>query len=273
MVRLVCAKRKTGKHHTKSEAKTAASLKSITATMTSIPLTANTIQSYLGGESFNYCQEISSIHLEYDVEQDVANVQASIPASTTNRGSYEIAVSLRSNGRSILGSSCSCPVGYRCKHIYKVLCRIARSAQEPIHGPDQHHRARAARQRRLADQMEHASVFIAFTCKSELDSGSDYRRSYFVKDNFDQQVLGVFFSKRQANQCAKEYVQDELGYDVDDEYMDDDEDDDEMDDADDDTASFVWDGSDDGLYDDGNEFDKVWVERRAVEDASQQFHR
>ena len=51
--------------------------------------------------------------------------------------------------------------------------------------------------------------------------------------------------------------------------MDEDDDDDE---ADDEEEPFVFDGSDFGEYDDENAFDKVWVERRAIQDASSQFH-
>ena len=44
------------------------------------------------------------------------------------------------------------------------------------------------------------------------------------------------------------------------------------DEDDDDEASFVFDGSDIGEYED-NAFDKVWVEQRAIEDASPHFHK
>ena len=104
----------------------------------------------------------------------------------------------------------------KCKHVHKVLCRIAESSSRPIGGPDQSHLAHVEKRQRLAEQMEHGSVYIAFACKSEMDSGSDFRRSFYVKESFDQEVLGVFFSKKQANQCAKEYVQNELGHEIDD---------------------------------------------------------
>lgn len=229
----------------------------------------STIRSYLGTDDFNWCQDIASIHLEYDVDENEASVEARIPSSTTRQGHCVISVRLRPNGSSILGSSCTCPIGYKCKHIYKVLCRIASSPQNPISGPDQRHRERLARRQRYADQMEHASVYIALHCKSEMDSGSDFRRSYYVKDNFDQEILGVFFSVTQANECAKDYCRDELGLDMD----DDEDDEDDMEEDDDDAEPFVYDGSDDGECDEDNAFDKVWVECRAIEDASPQFHR
>ena len=44
-----------------------------------------------------------------------------------------------------------------------------------------------------------AVVYIAFTCKSEFETG-DYRYSYFHKDKFDEEMLGVFFHlNRQIN--------------------------------------------------------------------------
>ena len=46
----------------------------------------------------------------------------------------------------------------------------------------------------------------------------------YVKDNFDQEVLGVFFSKAEDNCCANDYVEEGLGHEAD---KDDDEDDDE----------------------------------------------
>jgi len=120
--------------------------------------------------------------------------------------------------------------------------------------------------------MEHASVYIALSCKSEIDSGSDYRRSYFIKENFDQQILGVFFSKSLANECAKNYVRDDLEYDLGEDDDDMDEEEEEEVDSDDEEC-FNWDSSDFGEYDDNNAFDKVWVEQRAIEDASPRFRR
>ena len=237
--------------------------------MTSIPLQYATIRSYLGTTDFNSCQEISRIHLEYNVDRNEAEVEARIPAATTRQGEYRISVRVRPNGSAILGSRCSCPVGSKCKHIFKVLRRVARSSQEPICGPAPgHSRAdRRAASRRRSEMLEHASVYLACACKSELDSGSDFMVSMYVKDNYDQEILGVFFSKQMANQCAKEHVL-ELGYELD---AEDNEEDEDLDS--DDEENFVWDGSDFGECNDENSFDKVWVERHAIEDASRRFHR
>ena len=112
----------------------------------------------------------------------------------------------------------------------------------------------------------HAHVYLAITSRSEADSGSDYRRLRYVKENYDQEILGVFFSLALANDCARSYVEDELGRDLHDE--EEEEEEEEEDDLDD----FVWDGSDEGIYEeDSNSFRKVWVECRAIEDATPRF--
>jgi hypothetical protein len=82
--------------------------------------------------------------------------------------------------------------------------------------------------------MRRASVCIARVCKSEFDSGSDYRRSYFAMDNYDQEILGVFFSNSQANQCAKKYVKKDLSHNFPD------DDDDEVNDME--GTTMIWTG-------------------------------
>ena len=62
-------------------------------------------------------------------------------------------------------------------------------------------------------------MYIAFTCKSEFESG-DYRYSYFHKDKFDEEMLGVFFSLEQANKCARNYTTEEFGVNLDDDDFD-----------------------------------------------------
>jgi hypothetical protein len=108
----------------------------------------------------------------------------------------------------------------------------------------------------------------------------------FLKESFDQDILGIFFSLAKANQCAKAYVRDELGHGIDDDSDEDnseeaeedhDDDDDSNDDDDDSNGSddsdcdeeFAW---EDENYE-GHEFDKVWVESYAIGDASRKFHK
>jgi hypothetical protein len=78
-----------------------------------------------------------------------------------------------------------------------------RSNTCPIHN-DPFFSQRAAKLARVAAAAEHASVYIAFACKADMDSGSDYRYSATCKENFEQETLGVFFSVNAANRCAKE---------------------------------------------------------------------
>jgi hypothetical protein len=108
--------------------------------------------------------------------------------------------------------------------------------------------------------IKHASVYMAITCKSELHDERDFpRRSDLdLKENFDQEILGVFFSLAAANACAKAHCK-ELSGDEEDDDLDVDVDHDD----DDDLKLFRYGGSDD----DECCFDQVWVERRAIEDA------
>ena len=232
--------------------------------MTSICLQKATIDAYMGEERFNVCDDISRIHIA--VNGSEARVKACIPGSSTRR-TYVIDVTVRTNGQSILRTSCTCPVGYKCKHINKVLYRIRSSQTNPISGPSRHQINGAAQIQRGA------CVYLAITSKSEADSGSDYRYSRYIKDNFDQEILGIFFSLATANRCAKSYLENELGQDVDeDDEMDDKEDDKEDDEED--LEEFFWDGSDEGIFDedDCDAYNKVWVKCHAIEDASTRFH-
>lgn len=236
--------------------------------MTTIPLTTEIIRAHIGRQSFSGCDDIAKILCRTTATpENTASIEARIPASSTRQGSYSISIQVQSDGSRILSSTCTCPVGYKCKHIYKVLCRIASSRRDPLPGPSPQDLVREARRQQYAEQLEHASVYIAIACKSELDSGSDFRRSYYIKDNVDQEILGVFFSKRLANQCARDY----LGMDDEDEMDDDDDDDEDI--ESDDEASFTYDGSDEGDHDEENMYQKVWVERRAIEDATPRFRK
>lgn len=104
--------------------------------MTSIPFSRAAIQSYLGTEGYNSCQDICSIHVEhFDSARNEITVEGKIPASTTRQARYTITVKVPANGRSVLSTSCDCPVGHKCKHIHKVLYRIRASPQSPIQVP------------------------------------------------------------------------------------------------------------------------------------------
>ena len=162
----------------------------------------------------------------------------------------------------IVNSSCTCPVGYRgCKHINKVLLRIRNSRNSPIPSPSREHLEAQRRIRNQQIQMARgACVYIAYACKSE-PGGSDF--SYqSTKDKFDEETLGVFFSRRQANMCAKNYIINEL------ELLDDDDFNDEAMDY----YNFEYDGQEYGHEPSGyGYYHKVWVECKAIEDASPTF--
>ena len=243
--------------------------------MTTLRLKHETILKFLGGATeFNGCKEIRSIFCR-EATPNKVTVEAQMPALSTPWSTYTTCIIVEKDGSTIHRASCSCPVGRMCKHIHKVLLRIANSQNNPLPGPspqDLHREEERKRQlmqreeerKRKAAKMDHASVYIAIACKVEVDSGSDYNRSQYVKDNVDQEILGVFFSKRQANRCAKERAyQDE---DMDSEEEEGDEDGDDSVDVD----TFVNDPHDD--WDDDMMYEKVWVERRTIEDASYDFH-
>ena len=221
--------------------------------MTTIPLQVATIHRYMRETRFRPCEDIENVFLR--IEGGDAKVTARIPASSTRYGHYTIKARVQLDGTAIQSANCTCPIGLRCKHINKVLLHIA--GQVPIGGPDAENLQREERRRQYNRQMQHASVYLALACKSESDSGSDYRRSYYTKDNYDQEVLGVFFSPRQAVQCARAHVE-ELGY--------------EIGEDDDDEEHFEFDSEEIGEYDEDNASDRVWIEQFAIEDASPRFH-
>ena len=236
-------------------------------TMTIINLSTRTIENYMGACNyhFNGCDEISNVYCV--VNNATAHIKARIPGTSTGR-TYEINVTVQTDGRSIISTNCTCPIGHRCKHINKVLYRIRDSyGGTPIPGLTQQ---QIQQQANHAAQIQRgARVYLAITAKSECDSGSDYNYSRYRRENFDQEILGVFFSLNAANRCAKLYVRDDLGHD---EEFDDDMSDEEDDDDDDDNDEYCWDDEEDYCGDE-NAFTKVWVESRAIEDATAQFHR
>ena len=225
--------------------------------MTSLNLKPETVRIFLGGGSkFNGCKEIHSIFC-HDAAPSKVKVEAQIPTISISQANYTICIMLENDGSVIHRASCTCPIGQKCKHISKVLHRIIDSQKNPLPGPSPEVLQRETQRKRRADKMEQACVYIAIACKSEFDTGSDYGRSQYLKDNVDQEILGVFLSKRQANKCAKERAN---------------QDEEDTDDEDDDEELFESDEPDSGEYDDDMMFEKIWVERRVIEDASADFH-
>lgn len=122
-------------------------------------------------------------------------------------------------------------------------------------------------------------MWIAMTCKKKADDGDRRRYRYFGpdEDELDHQILGVFFSRIEADECAKEYVEKELDYKEDDDSDDDEMEKDDEDDDDDFQYSFEWDGEDYDIFEEDERFrmlySKVWVERYAIEDATIHFRK
>jgi len=231
--------------------------------MTTIRLRSRTIRNYMGDDIFSGCKKISNIHVENEVRTNRVKVEANIRGTSTySNYSIHIWLSLRSENSIIVDSSCTCPVGDRCKHINKVLQRIHDSRRNPIPGPSRQHREMQVRRQNAENQVDRgACVYIAFSCKSEPETGDWHRHMPpQTKDKFDEKMLGVFFSQRKANRCARNYVRNDLGFDLSD---DDDEDEDE-------DYNFEYDSSELEEFD--QYYEKVWVECKAVEDASARFH-
>lgn len=222
--------------------------------MTSIPLKHETVQRYMNlGEErkFNGCTEIQCIFCSEDTPGQIT-VEAQIPAISTPKP-FTISVVVEKDGSVIHRTSCNCPVLIKCKHINKVLQRIADSPNNPIS-------ARPTRKRKAEAKRDTSVYFVIAIKKNRRCYGHSH---YYEIEQSDPEILGVFFSKQAANQCAKARV----GLDE--------ESDDEAEDGKNsvDESLFEYPGEDfeeeeDDDHDDnhGKEFEKVWVECRKVED-------
>lgn len=121
--------------------------------------------------------------------------------------------------------------------------------------------------------MKHAKVWIAMTCQSEMDRGDTWGRYQgIVKEEFDHEILGVFFSRQEADNFAEKYVYEKTGfreeYDDDEDYVDE-----EDSDSDDFSRSYEFSGEAMDLFDEDGTFMKVWVEAHPIEDASKHFRK
>ena len=205
-----------------------------------------------------------------DAADDEVIVEAEFNAQSSNQGVYNVKLTaLRQNGL-LISSSCSCPIGEsgHCKHACRLI-ELAITQHIPVNPV---YLQRSRKRRRQQDLIaQGVSCYIALASKSELDSGSDWNYARSVKDNYDQKILGIFFSRRAANKRAKEMAA-ELGWE-DDEDEDENEDGDEDEDGNgEDDELFIWSNEEDPDLDE-QFFEKVWVEERPIEDASAQFHK
>jgi hypothetical protein len=172
-------------------------------------------------------------------------------AQSSTYGKNNVKIVANSVTGEVLLTTCSCSVGGCCEHCCRVLLESMRQMIVPnpvyIEQDAKHRRTESVKQQAI-------SVFVVITCKSELYSRSDYMRSVDVKDIFDQEILGIYFTRTNANKFAKGHAMELRG---------DGEDDDE------DKDLFSW------IDKDGcgeHSCRKVWVEERPLEDASKEFH-
>ena len=164
-------------------------------------------------------------------------------------------VKCRGTGCKVTGSGCNCLDSHKrgngCKHVCAVLLEVVDYEEE----------ARIAKAE--VRKKKKCGVYVALKAFSDSDSGSDYRFSGMHKENYNFEVLGIYFNLKNANQRAHEEVTKIAGYDENGE--DDDEDENEG------TELYSW--EDDRPPDDAfSGVPRVWVEHRAVEDPSRRFH-
>lgn len=228
----------------------------------SIPnLTVNKIIRLTGGKNYDRYNdtEMESIHSTVDVDNERIIIEAVFRAQSSNQGKYDVKIVAESVTGEILSIQCSCPVGGCCKHCCRVLVE---STRRQIASNPTYIERDAKRRRTEILKQQKISVYVVISCKSESDSGSDYHHSRYVKENFDQQILGIYFTRSKANKLAKEHVA-ELKDDEEDEEDDEDDDNEDVD-------LFSWSDGDECEED---SFTKVWVEERPIEDASREFHK
>jgi hypothetical protein len=117
----------------------------------------------------------------------------------------------------ILMIDCSCPV----RGCWKHCCKVLMESTKRIIAPNPVYIKRNAKRHRIENlKQQDICVHVVLTCKSESDSGSAY-----VKDNFDQEILGIYFTLTKSNKCAKEHVAELKCNDDDEEEKDDDDED------------------------------------------------
>lgn len=228
--------------------------------MTIPNLTINEVIRLAGASNYQKSNDtdMDSIHSIVDIDEEELTIEAVFSAQSSNQGKYNVKIVANSVTGEILMTNCSCPVGGCCKHCCKVLVESTKR----IIAPNPVYIERDAKRRRTENlKQQDICVYVVLTCKSESDSGSDYNYSAHVKDNFDQEILGIYFTLTKANKLAKEHVA-ELNCNDDDE--------EEEDDDDEDVNLFSWSGEEDCEED---SYSKVWVEKRPIEDASIAFHK
>lgn len=140
----------------------------------SIPfLTINDVIRLAGTRNYgnNNDTEMSSIHSITDVDDAKIIVEAIFTAQSSNKGQYDVKVVANSVTGEILMTICTCPVGGCCKH----CCRVLLESMRQLIAPNSVYIERDVKRRRTENQkQQEISVFVVITCKSEVDSGSDF---------------------------------------------------------------------------------------------------
>lgn len=217
-----------------------------TVTMTTIALKPETVGAHLGVENkFNGCTEIQSIFCSEDTPGQLT-VEAQIPAISTSNP-FTISVVVEKDGSVIHRTSCNCPVLVKCKHINKVLHRIVDSLKNPI--------TERPTRKRKAETKRDTNVYIVMAIIKNRQ-----RHGYYDDEESDPEIVGVFYSKQAANQCAKDRVG-----------IDEESDNDEAEDGNNSVDESLFEHPEEDYAKYGEEFEKVWVECRKVEDASSDF--
>lgn len=230
--------------------------------MATIHLKPETVSAYMGKENkFNGCREIQSIICREETPSRWT-IEARVPTLSTNFTPYTICITVEKDGSAIHKTTCNCPVGWKCKHVNKVLQRMIDSSKNPI--------AERPNYKRKVIETK-AKVYIAYAYKyyEYPGRGREYScERHLIDESEGYETLGMFFSKRAANRCAKERA-----YPDDEEEEEDDDDNDSVN-----TQLFYFNSQDDGpeeykYYECGEfAFEKVWVECRTINDPSPEFH-
>jgi hypothetical protein len=160
-----------------------------------------------------------------------------------------------------------------CQHAFTVLLALVDKEEEGRRKKNEqlNKSIRRNKKKRTMEDVEvtpQAAVYIVLQALSEPERGYSYDDA---KENYNPEILGVFFTLRQANQCAKEAIQELKGSNF---HSDDDEaSNSSCDTADEDDCSPIQWKSKEPPLDTSSGIPTVWVEHHDVQDASKRFRR
>jgi hypothetical protein len=172
-------------------------------------------------------------------------------------------------------SYCACSSGTNslatCEHAFTVLLALVdKEEEERRKKNDQlnNNNIRRNNKRTMEDVEEapQAAVYIVLQAFTDPERGYSYEDA---KENYNPQILGVFFTLRQANQCAKEAIQELKGHS----HSDDEASTGSDDTADENDSSPIQWKRKDPPMDTSSGIPTVWVEHHDIQDASKRFRR